>query len=561
MEISKPDGFISKTFNILISFISLIILAFFVYISATVTCLVDNNEKTYFLKDNIYIHAIFTAAILAITLLIGNSSFFKDLLKEKNKKDLSTAKAIMLTIIFVVSTLFVYFSSLTPVSDQAFVQQAAYGLRHFDYSLFMEGGYIHTYPNQIGLVLFSYVFFSIFGFGNFLAFQIMNALFLVLFYKRLCDITGLLYEDSAAPQLMVLLLGIVFYPMHIYCTFVYGTIPGLALSVSAIYHALRFEKNKSIKNCILSALSILAAMLLKSNYLIFFIAIFIYIVIATIRCKKAILLTLPALFIVAFLIQAKAPSMIVQKMTGIDVGKGASSYSWIAMGLQDSELAEGWYNGFNKDSYQQSGYNPDINKQIALNAIKDRMNYFKDNPYDCLKFFSRKLSSEWNDPSYEALWIIRPTKNDQNKNNLIRSLLTYDNYFLQIGFLNSLQFFILLGCLLFLVFKSKKTGFGFEVLATTIIGGFLFHIMWEAKSQYTLPYFVLTMPMAAVGYHKLLFDTKELFKKNRLRIFLRLVLPLLFFYLIYSGTVGKNLTSDNASYKEAMERELKSGIR
>ena len=85
--------------------------------------------------------------------------------------------------------------------------------------------------------------------------------------------------------------------------------------------------------------------------------------------------------------------------------------------------------------------------------------------------------------------------------------------------------------------------------------------MWEAKSQYTLPYVVLTLPMAAVGYHELLFDTRELFKKNRLRIFLRLVLPLLFFYLIYSGTIGKNLTSDNASYKEAMERELEGGIR
>ncbi|WP_026669595.1 hypothetical protein [Butyrivibrio sp. AE3006] len=561
MENINHEGFISKTFNIIISFLSLIILAFFVYISATVTCLVDSNEKTYFMKDNVFIHVIFTGVILAIMVFLGRFSFFQDLLKEKNKKNLSKVKNIMLAIIFLMSALFVYFSRLSPVSDQAFVQLAAYGLRSKNYSFFMEGGYIHTYPNQMGLMLFSYVFFSIFGFGNFLAFQIMNALFLVLFYKRLSDITGFIYEENATPQLMVLLFGILFYPLHIYCTFVYGTIPGLALSVSAIYHALKFEKDKFIKNCILSALSILAAMLLKSNYLIFFIAIFIYIVMAAIRNKKAILLALPALFVVAFLIQAKVPSLIVRQMTGIDVGKGASTYSWIAMGLQDSDLAEGWYNGFNTDSYEQSGYNPDINKKMATDAIKERLEYFSENPYDCLEFFSRKLSSEWNDPSYEALWIIRPLQEIRYENNPVRKLLTYNNYFLQIGFLNWLQFFILLGCLLFLVFKNKNTGNCFEILAITIIGGFLFHIMWEAKSQYTLPYFVLMLPMAAIGYHKLLFDSKELFKKNRLRIFLRLVLPLLFFYLIYSGTIGKNLTSDNASYTEAMQRELEADIR
>lgn len=561
MENIKHESFISKTFNIIISFLSLIILAFFVYISAKATCLVDSNEKTYFLKDNLLFHALFCAAFLIITILIGRASFFRDLFKDKNKSTLTRVKAVLLTVIFLMAAGFSYLSSLSPVADQAFVQLATYGLHSSNYSYLMEGGYIHTYPNQMGLMLFSYVFFSIFGFGNFLAFQIMNALFLVLFYKRLSDITGFIYEENAAPQLMVLIFGVLFYPLHIYCTFVYGTIPGLALSVSAIYHALRFEKDRSIKNCILSALSILAAMLFKSNYLIFFIAIFIYIIVAAIRCKKSILPVLPALFIVAFLIQARVPALIVRQMTGIDVGEGASSYSWIAMSLQDSELAEGWYNGFNVNSYEQSGYDPELNKQMATDAIKERLEYFSKNPHDCLEFFSRKLTSEWNDPSYEALWIIRPVKTGFRCNNPIRSLLTYNNYFLQIGFLNGLQFFILLGCLLFLVFKNKKTGNCFEILVLTIIGGFLFHIMWEAKSQYTLPYFVLMLPMSAIGYHKLLFDFKELFKKNRLRMFLRLVLPLLFFYLIYSGTIGKNLTSDNASFNEAMQRELNDDVR
>ena len=32
-----------------------------------------------------------------------------------------------------------------------------------------------------------------------------------------------------------------------------------------------------------------------------------------------------------------------------------------------------------------------------------------------------------------------------------------------------------------------------------ILGGFLFHTLWEAKSQYIFPYFVCMLPAAAMG--------------------------------------------------------------
>ena len=37
------------------------------------------------------------------------------------------------------------------------------------------------------------------------------------------------------------------------------------------------------------------------------------------------------------------------------------------------------------------------------------------------------------------------------------------------------------------------------LLPTIFIGGFLFHLFWEAKSQYTITYFVLLMPYCAKG--------------------------------------------------------------
>ena len=32
-----------------------------------------------------------------------------------------------------------------------------------------------------------------------------------------------------------------------------------------------------------------------------------------------------------------------------------------------------------------------------------------------------------------------------------------------------------------------------------IIGGFLFHMFWEGKAQYILPYFIMVIPYSAAG--------------------------------------------------------------
>lgn len=37
------------------------------------------------------------------------------------------------------------------------------------------------------------------------------------------------------------------------------------------------------------------------------------------------------------------------------------------------------------------------------------------------------------------------------------------------------------------------------LLPTIFIGGFLFHLFWEAKGQYTITYFILLIPYCARG--------------------------------------------------------------
>ena len=66
--------------------------------------------------------------------------------------------------------------------------------------------------------------------------------------------------------------------------------------------------------------------------------------------------------------------------------------------------------------------------------------------------------------------------------------------------MNIVQTLILFGTLLFMIINFKNTNYTQLVFAIIFIGGFMFHMIWEAKCQYTLTYFVLLIPYSIKGY-------------------------------------------------------------
>ena len=47
--------------------------------------------------------------------------------------------------------------------------------------------------------------------------------------------------------------------------------------------------------------------------------------------------------------------------------------------------------------------------------------------------------------------------------------------------------------------REKGTGAVQLMLPVTVLGGFLYHMLFEAKSQYIYPYMLLLLPLAARG--------------------------------------------------------------
>ena len=64
--------------------------------------------------------------------------------------------------------------------------------------------------------------------------------------------------------------------------------------------------------------------------------------------------------------------------------------------------------------------------------------------------------------------------------------------------------------LIIIIQNRKKLSLEIIFLLTIFIGGFAFHILWEAKSRYIIPYIVILMPITAVEINKF-----KIFKKDK----------------------------------------------
>ena len=65
--------------------------------------------------------------------------------------------------------------------------------------------------------------------------------------------------------------------------------------------------------------------------------------------------------------------------------------------------------------------------------------------------------------------------------------------------------------------KRKDDDLSFIQLELIFVGGFIFHIIWEAKGQYTLQYFILLIPYAAYGMERVIKRMNLLLTRIKIR--------------------------------------------
>ena len=474
--------------------------------SSTTFLIGDWTEQVFLTYDAAWRNLLFLALFAAALFFLGRVSKVEAFVRRVNDEPDLYAKwqVGLLGVGTVLAILWVYGNQIVPEQDQLFVMQAADHLNVGNYEDFQPGGYLSMYPNQTGLLLLELLLTKLFGGMNYVVFEAMNG---EAYIATLLLLPALAGKLGATPfeKLMTLLAGLFTLPLLFYTSFQYGNLLGLALALGAMYFELNYVEHHRVRDLVLTVLLIVVASAVKNNYLIFLVAIVLHALAEALRKKQVRNALLAVLVIAVYALQSWGTTAALEHKTGGDLSNGVSTMAFVAMGLQVNPVkCDGWYNEFNKESYIESGYDAEKQGEIAKQSISDSVTYLK-SPGNAGRFFLRKNASQWADPLFQSLWTSQVRQTQNERPGWLQRVLSPKGSTALGQFLDVLQFWAYAGALFYLIFGRRKEGF-FEslLLQITVLGGFVFHCVWEAKGQYTISYFVLLLPLAVLGFDALL---------------------------------------------------------
>lgn len=438
--------------------------------------------------------------------------------EEKEEQDIKLLKYIgaVLTIMLSIGMIvFIVYMKLPPIYDQGMVYHSAQQLLQGDYTQWQFGEYFSMLPYQNGMVLMMCPFVWIFGDGASIALQLFNVPMLFLTYVGISKISGLYFDRRNRYIVYIGLVMII--PMWTIVTFVYGMIPAICLAIWSIYFEIRFEQTKKWKYIILAGILLFFSIMWKSNSQIFAVVLCLMLGIHGIRTKEWKSLPGIIYIVLCTMLQIKGIPLLMHIITGENTTNGIPMIAWLAMGLQESGIAPGWYNEFPMNLYRKVSTNPEIIKKEVLESFRTSFELFAREKEYAFKFFARKQASMWADPAFQFF----TTVNTRN----VYGEFSYKmkDFFYNGGVMNTIMYLLLdvlqsihyFGVVLYFVMKQKKLKLENAHLIVAFLGGFLFHFIGEAKSHYVLSYYMMMVPYVIEGYRTTAYKLANVTWKNK----------------------------------------------
>ena len=230
------------------------------------------------------------------------------------------------------------------------------------------------------------------------------------------------------------------------------------------------------------------------------------------RMKSIISIILAVIIIPIMLAGGTTAKFTVEKLSGIEFNQAEKHPMslFIGMGL-NSESDHG--NGFYLRKIGSAwAYSLDYEKAKSDETIANRLNQIRTDPVGAIEFFGLKILQTWGDPTYsygnrlgktmfnseadKSLVYGKPMQplNENPSQKIINSnafMITMRAYCDGIGIIMTL-----LACIG--AWRVRRNP-AFMLPALIVLGGFLFHIIWETQPEYAYTYALMLLPYAGIG--------------------------------------------------------------
>lgn len=479
----------------------------------------EANDYTFYVHNSVRsVLIVFAIAGLFFVFLHSDISWKIECFLDRGR-NFEWCKGLLLAAVGVAGLYWIWRTGFQPAADQMRIQEAMKSLDsgvYAEYNFYFSGsgGYIGAYQNQLGYLLFSMLVSVFVGTKDtYLYLQYINVFCLLGIYSGICTLSRLILHADRRGQLLVLLFEISFFPLFFYSSYVYGILLGLMLAIFSLEEEIRFIRTSSRNHAFGAAFLIVLAVFIKNNELIFVAAevvIALWYILEHLRNKeilrdgkwKTFLLYILVLCI-GIVMQASLPKAYFEKRLAIDMGDGISLWSWVAMGIDPSYDRPGWYDGVVWDNWEAVVYDTEENAAVSKAWIQNSCRYFEEHPREAIAFFNEKLSSEWNNATFECFYILHDLEPSAENADAFAAVVNAKEFELGcMPFLNGMQIILYLGVLWYLIGSLKRRQIAAEELLFPVlfVGGFVFYFFWEAQPQYTIPFFYLLIPCAVQGY-------------------------------------------------------------
>ena len=373
--------------------------------------------------------------------------------------------------------------------------------------------YLSYYPQQMGLCAFYEIVVRVWNLLSipFPAYHILkciNVFCACLILYSQYRITHLCFQSDRA-DILYLLLAAFHAPLTMYTSFVYGEIPSFALFSLGTWLLLSAVMEQVRPRLLLpvSAALLIFSAALRKNTLILIIAVCIALLWEWLRTHRHSLLLYGLCLMLGSLSILPAIQSIYEHRAGNTLNDGVPAISYFAMGMQEASRGSGWYNGYNFYTYQDTGMDTLATVSISKQAIRQRLEDFRKDPEYAFTFYRDKFLSQWTDGSCFCRQATLASATERT--GFLAAVYTGSLAGAFMQFCNLWQAVIYIFawlCLICTIRRQRRAGcagmsFLFYVGLIGVLGGFLFHMIWEANSRYIFPYALLLLPYAAGGLH------------------------------------------------------------
>ncbi len=456
------------------------------------------DEFIYFKTDSILFNVFLISFSLFCLYFVGRLS---NKLKTMQSRNLLLGCTCLLSA--VIGYYWLFASKTSPQADQMYLCQYASAFNHGDFTALERGGYIARYPQQLGMITLLRGIFIIFGDMNYLPFQCLVAACVPLLVLSGGQIVRYLSDNNAQAEVYYLLFILCCFPMYAYIPFVYGDLLSTILCLFGTWMYLSCIRQFSLARLVLCGCSIGIAVLLRQNCLIFVIALTIVMLIKLLfhHTRKHLIMIIALLAgcgIMQFAVWGLYHDVRSQDASAIP------SLLYITMGLNDDYQRAGWHNQYEYDTFDAFDDNVALAKEKGYEDLKMYLNIYRDDPDYMIDFFVRKMNSQWNAPMYQSLAANNLVTGAQWP--LAKEIYSYGKLTKIVESGMKIFQMLLYGSILFLLILRRKEYVHIEkyLLLIAVFGGFLFSLMWEAKTRYVLPFLFLQIPYMAMGINEII---------------------------------------------------------